>query len=149
MAASRSTGPSFALGGSATSTRTSWSSSLTSAGSPASARAAKALAERLDAEIARLGVQVPPVPPPPRLAELRAGLELALMVGGPLLLAVLAVGVVVGLLQAATQVNEPTVAFVAKAIAMVVALAAMGSLLIGMLVDYTIALFQRIPQIVG
>lgn len=87
--------------------------------------------------------------PETAITELRAGLELALMVGGPLLLAVLAVGVVVGLLQAATQVNEPTVAFVAKAIAMVVALAAMGSLLIGMLVDYTIALFQRIPQIVG
>jgi flagellar biosynthetic protein FliQ len=87
--------------------------------------------------------------PETAITELRAGLELALMVGGPLLVAVLAVGVVVGLLQAATQVNEPTVAFVAKAIAMVVALAAMGSLLIGMLVDYTIALFQRIPQIVG
>lgn len=87
--------------------------------------------------------------PETAITELRAGLELALMVGGPLLLAVLAVGVVVGLLQAATQVNEPTVAFVAKAIAMVVALAAMGSLLIGMLVDYTVALFQRIPQIVG
>ncbi|WP_028770967.1 flagellar biosynthetic protein FliQ [Silanimonas lenta] len=87
--------------------------------------------------------------PETAITELRAGLELALMVGGPLLVAVLAVGVVVGLLQAATQVNEPTVAFVAKAVAMVVALAAMGSLLIGMLVDYTIALFQRIPQIVG
>jgi len=87
--------------------------------------------------------------PETAITELRAGLELALMVGGPLLLAVLAVGVVVGLLQAATQVNEPTVAFIAKALAMVVALAAMGSLLIGMLVDYTIALFQRIPQIVG
>jgi flagellar biosynthetic protein FliQ len=87
--------------------------------------------------------------PETAITELRAGLELALMVGGPLLLAVLAVGVVVGLLQAATQVNEPTVAFIAKALAMVVALAAMGSLLVGMLVDYTIALFQRIPQIVG
>lgn len=44
------------------------------AGNPASARAAKDLAGRLDAEIARLGVQAPPVPPPPRLAEVRAGL---------------------------------------------------------------------------
>lgn len=87
--------------------------------------------------------------PETALTELRAGLQVALMVGGPLLLAVLAVGVVVGLLQAATQVNEPTVAFVAKALAMVVALAAMGSLLLGMLVDFTVALFQRIPQLVG
>lgn len=43
-------------------------------GNPASARAAKELAERLDAEIERLGVRAPPVPPPPRLADLRAGL---------------------------------------------------------------------------
>lgn len=46
----------------------------TTSGNPASARAAKDLAERLDAEIARLGVQAPPVPPPPRLADLRSRL---------------------------------------------------------------------------
>jgi flagellar biosynthetic protein FliQ len=87
--------------------------------------------------------------PETALTELRAGLELALMVGGPLLLVVLAVGVTIGLAQAATQINEPTVAFVAKAIAIAAALAAMGSFLLGQLVDYTIALFQRIPQLVG
>ena len=45
--------------------------------------------------------------PETALTELRAGLELALMVGGPLLLVVLAVGVTIGLAQAATQINEP------------------------------------------
>ncbi|MCE2943448.1 MAG: flagellar biosynthetic protein FliQ [Lysobacteraceae bacterium] len=87
--------------------------------------------------------------PETAITELSRGLELALMVGGPLLLVVLVVGVVVGLLQAATQVNEPTVAFVAKAVAMVVALAAMGSFLLGQMVEFTIALFQRIPSLVG
>ena len=87
--------------------------------------------------------------PETALTELTGGLELALIVGGPLLLVVLVIGVAVGLVQAATQINEPTVAFVAKAIAMVLALAAMGSVLLGALVDYTIALFQRIPHIVG
>lgn len=87
--------------------------------------------------------------PETAITELRAGLELALIVGGPLLVVVLTVGVVVGMAQAATQINEPTVAFIAKALAMVIALAAMGSLLMGQLVDYTIALFQRIPQLVG
>ena len=89
------------------------------------------------------------MPPETAITELSRGLELALMVGGPLLLVVLVVGVVVGLLQAATQVNEPTVAFVAKAVAMVVALAAMGSFLLGQMVEFTIALFQRIPSLVG
>lgn len=87
--------------------------------------------------------------PETALTELSRGLEVALVVGGPLLLVVLVVGVAVGLLQAATQVNEPTVAFVAKAVAMVAALAAIGSVLMGAMVDYTIALFQRIPQLVG
>ena len=87
--------------------------------------------------------------PETAITELRAGLELALMVGGPLLMVVLVVGVVVGLVQAATQINEPTVAFIAKAVAMAAALAAMGAFLLGQLVDYTIALFQRIPTVVG
>lgn len=87
--------------------------------------------------------------PETALTELRAGLDLALVVGGPLLVVVLVVGVGVGLLQAATQVNEPTVAFIAKAVAMAVALAALGSVLLGAMVDFTVALFQRIPTVVG
>lgn len=87
--------------------------------------------------------------PETALTELRAGLELALLVGGPLLVVVLVVGVGVGLVQAATQINEPTVAFIAKAVALAVALAAMGSVLLAEMVDFTIALFQRIPQLVG
>ncbi len=87
--------------------------------------------------------------PETALDELRKGLEAALVVGGPLLVVVLVVGVVVGVLQAATQVNEPTVAFVAKVVALTAALAAMGAFLIGSMVEYTIALFQRIPHLIG
>ena len=65
--------------------------------------------------------------PETALTELRDGLEIALWVGGPLLLVVLVVGVVVGVIQAATQLNEPTIAFVAKAIALTAALFATGS----------------------
>ena len=83
------------------------------------------------------------------LTELRRGLEVALWVGGPLLLAMLAVGVVVGIIQAATQINEPTIAFVTKAIALTAALFALGSFLLAYLVDYTTALFQRIPHLIG
>ncbi|KAF1685615.1 flagellar biogenesis protein [Pseudoxanthomonas broegbernensis] len=83
------------------------------------------------------------------LTELRRGLEVALWVGGPLLLTVLVVGVVVGIVQAATQLNEPTIAFVAKAAALTTALFAGGSFLLAYLVDYTNALFQRIPHLIG
>ncbi len=87
--------------------------------------------------------------PESALTELRLGLEAALWIGGPLLLIVLIVGVVVGVIQAATQINEPTVAFVAKAVAITAGLAAMGSWLLGHLVEFTIALYQRIPHLIG
>ncbi len=87
--------------------------------------------------------------PETALTELRAALELAMMVGGPLLIAVLSVGVVVGVIQAATQINEPTIAFVAKAVALATVLAAAGGWLLGRLTDFTIALIQRIPGLVS
>jgi len=83
------------------------------------------------------------------LTELRGGLVATLWVAGPLLLVVLVVGVVVGIIQAATQLNEPTIAFVAKAGALTAALFALGSLLLGHLVEFTILLFQRIPHLIG
>ena len=83
------------------------------------------------------------------LTELRGGLEVALWVGGPLLLVVLVVGVVVGVIQAATQLNEPTIAFVAKAIALTAALFATGGFLMSTLAEYTTALFQRLPHSIG
>jgi len=83
------------------------------------------------------------------LTELRGGLTMVLWVGGPLLLAVLLVGVVVGVIQAATQLNEPTIAFIAKAAALTAALFAIGNWLMSWLVDYTLTLFQRIPHLIG
>ena len=83
------------------------------------------------------------------MTELRGGLVAVLWIAGPLLLVVLVVGVVVGVLQAATQINEPTIAFIAKAAALTVALFALGNLLLGHIVEFTIALFQRIPHLIG
>ncbi|RRN78617.1 MULTISPECIES: flagellar biosynthetic protein FliQ [Pseudoxanthomonas] len=83
------------------------------------------------------------------LTELRRALEVALWVGGPLLVTMLVVGVVVGIVQAATQINEPTIAFISKAVAMTAALFALGSFLLAYLVDYTTTLFQRIPHLIG
>ena len=83
------------------------------------------------------------------LAEIARGLQLALVLGAPPLLAVLSVGVVVGILQAATQINEPTIAFVVKAITLMATLALTGHFLLGRLVSFTIDLFQRIPQLIG
>lgn len=82
------------------------------------------------------------------LTEISRGLTLALILGSPLL-AVLIAGVVVGILQAATQINEQTIAFVAKAIALALTLLIAGGFLLGKLVSYTIDLFHRIPHLIG
>jgi len=83
------------------------------------------------------------------LGEIARGLQLALTLGAPPLLAVLAVGVIVGILQAATQINEPTIAFVVKAITLIATLALTGHFLLGRLVSFTTELFQRIPHLIG
>ena len=83
------------------------------------------------------------------LGEISRGLQMALTLGGPALVAVLVVGVAVGVLQAATQVNEPTVQFVVKALGLVVVLATTGHFLLGRMVAFTIDLFHRIPHLIG
>lgn len=87
--------------------------------------------------------------PETALNEMRQALEVALLVAAPMLLSVLAIGVVVGILQAATQINEPTIAFVAKAIGLAAVLSLSGGWMMAKLVEFTIALVQRIPTLVG
>ena len=83
------------------------------------------------------------------LTEIGRGLQMALLLGAPPLLAVLVIGVMVGVIQAATQINEQTIAFVAKAIALVIVLALTGHFLLGQMVSFTTDLFHRIPHIIG
>ena len=83
------------------------------------------------------------------MTELRGGLIAVIWIAGPLLLTVLVVGVVVGIIQAATQLNEPTIAFIAKAAALTLALFALGNLLLGHIVEFTTMLYQRIPHLIG
>jgi flagellar biosynthetic protein FliQ len=58
-------------------------------------------------------------------------------VAGPMLVAALIVGIVVGVLQAATQVNEASVSFLTKLIAMGITVLALGSWTMRTLVEYT------------
>ncbi len=87
--------------------------------------------------------------PETALGEISHGLQIALLLGGPPLVAVLVVGVAVGVMQAATQINEPTIPFVVKAVGLVVVLATTGHFLLGRLVAFTTDLFHRIPHLIG
>ena len=77
------------------------------------------------------------------------GLWMLLMVSAPLLLVVLAVGLVVSVFQAATQINEATLSFVPKIVAAVVVLAVAGPWMLSTLVDYLRATLMGIPAGVG
>lgn len=79
----------------------------------------------------------------------RQALELGLMLSAPLLLTALVVGVVVGLFQAATQINEMTLSFIPKLIGVSVAAVATGPWMLRLLVDYTRQLFESIPLLIG
>ena len=77
------------------------------------------------------------------------GLLMLLMVAAPVLLAVLVVGLVVSVLQAATQINEATLSFVPKIVAAVAVLAIAGPWMMTTLVEYLQRVLQSIPQAVG
>lgn len=83
------------------------------------------------------------------MTEISRGLQMALVLGAPPLLAVLGVGVVVGVIQAATQINEQTIGFVVKAMALVATIGLLGHFLLGRMVAFTQDLFQRIPHLIG
>ena len=75
----------------------------------------------------------------------REALWTALMVGSPVLAAGLVVGLLIGLFQALTQIQEQTVAFVPKIIAMVVVLSLTLPWLISVMVQYSTELISGIP----
>ncbi|CAH2599177.1 flagellar biosynthesis protein FliQ [Rhodovastum atsumiense] len=75
---------------------------------------------------------------------LRDALLLILKLGGPPLAATLVVGLAVSLLQAVTQINEATLSFVPKALAIVATLLLTGGWMLGQLADFTRLLFDRL-----
>ncbi len=79
----------------------------------------------------------------------RDGLLTLLAVCGPIVMVVLAVGLVVSILQAATQIHEQTLSFVPKLLAAFATMAVAGPWMIAKLVDYIQQVLQAIPTVVG
>ncbi len=76
-------------------------------------------------------------------------LTVTTMLAAPLLLSALATGVLVGVFQAATQINEQTLSFIPKLLALVIALIVSGPWMLQVIVNYTQTLFTNIPQMIG
>ena len=77
------------------------------------------------------------------------GLYMLLMISAPILLAVLAVGLVVSIFQAATQIHEATLSFVPKIVAAVAVLAIAGPWMLTSLVEFLQRTLHAIPSVVG
>jgi flagellar biosynthesis protein FliQ len=76
-------------------------------------------------------------------------LEMTVMLAAPLLLVALVVGLLVGVFQAATQINEMTLSFIPKLIGMATAMLIAGPWMLKQLVSYTRMLFESIPSLIG
>jgi flagellar biosynthetic protein FliQ len=76
-------------------------------------------------------------------------LTVTAILAAPLLLSALIVGLVIGMLQAATQINEATLSFIPKLLVVVVTLFATGHWMLQTLMDYTRSLFESIPGMIG
>ena len=76
-------------------------------------------------------------------------LQIMVLLAAPLLLSALAVGLFIGMLQAATQINEMTLSFIPKLIIVVVALWIAGPWMLNLIMSYTSGLVMNIPQMIG
>jgi flagellar biosynthetic protein FliQ len=76
-------------------------------------------------------------------------LELALRVGLPLLVVGLVVGLAVSVFQAVTQIQEQTLSFIPKILALAGVLIVLGPWMLNQLLSYTTDLWASIPQLVG
>ena len=77
----------------------------------------------------------------------RQALVVTALLAAPLLISALAVGLLVGMFQAATQIQDMTLSFIPKLIVLVIALGLTGHWMLRLLIDYTRNLFQMIPGI--
>ena len=76
-------------------------------------------------------------------------MKLALLLSAPMLLVALVTGLIISLFQAATQINEATLSFIPKLLAVFATAVIAGPWMLGLVLDYIRNLFSSIPQLVG
>ena len=76
-------------------------------------------------------------------------LFIIVLLAAPLLVSALSIGLLIGMFQAATQINEMTLSFIPKLLILVVAIMVAGPWMIDLLVNYTRDLYLSIPGLIG
>ena len=70
------------------------------------------------------------------------------LAAAPVLIPALLAGLILGMVQAATSINEQTLTFVPKLVVVGIALVVFGGMMMGLLSDFTVDIFGRIPDLV-
>ncbi|MFA5967733.1 MAG: flagellar biosynthesis protein FliQ [Sphingomonas sp.] len=70
------------------------------------------------------------------------------LAAAPILIPALLSGLILGMIQAATSINEQTLTFVPKLIVVALSLLIFGGMILGLLSDFTVSIFERIPDLV-
>ena len=70
------------------------------------------------------------------------------LASAPILIPALLSGLILGMIQAATSINEQTLSFISKLVVVAFSLLIFGSLIMGLLTDFTVGMFERIPDLV-
>lgn len=76
-------------------------------------------------------------------------LIVTMLIAAPLLLVALIAGLVIGVLQAATQIHEQTLSFIPKLLLLIVTLMVAGQWMLKTLIEFTRGLYAGIPGIIG
>lgn len=83
------------------------------------------------------------------IAILGQAIEVMIWLAAPLLIVALLVGLLIGVFQAATQINEVTLSFIPKMLAILATFMITGPWMLGLIIEYTRRLFQEIPGLIG
>ncbi|KIA79471.1 MULTISPECIES: flagellar biosynthesis protein FliQ [Chromobacterium] len=83
------------------------------------------------------------------ISIMQNALYILIIVSAPVLLTSLLVGLLISILQAATQINEMTLTFIPKLLAMFLVLVLAGPWMLNTLMEYITRLFQSIPNVIG
>lgn len=70
------------------------------------------------------------------------------LAAAPILIPALLSGLILGMVQAATSINEQTLTFVPKLVVVAVSIVIFGGMIMGLLQDFTVSIFERIPDLV-
>lgn len=82
------------------------------------------------------------------LTVAREAMWVLALASAPILLPALLSGLILGMVQAATSIQEQTLTFVPKLIVVAVSLVIFGGMILGLLGDFTMSIFERIPDLV-